>query len=178
VPIRIDANALTPTKSQRRAIRVNADLSITLSPASFEKADYELFKKYLAARHGETANELGENEYYGAYVRSPVETVLARYRTADGRLIAVSYLDSLGEGLSSVYFIFDPDEAKRSLGVYSVFAEAGLLRSMGKRWYYLGFWIQDCAKMSYKGNFKPFETAKEGIWSGEITTARDTVAPD
>jgi len=165
VPIRINANSLTPTKSQRRAIRANADIKITVSRASFEREDYDLFQKYLAERHCETVNSFDEDEYYQAYVRSPVETFLARYRTAEGKLIAVSYLDSLPLGLSSVYFIFDPDEGKRSLGVYSVFAEADLLRGMGKEWYYLGFWIHDCAKMSYKGNFKPFETARDGIWT-------------
>lgn len=165
VPIRIDANALTPTKSQRHAIRANADFKIAVSPASFEREDYDLFQKYLAARHSETAGSFDEEEYYQAYVRSPVETILARYRTVEGKLIAVSYLDSLPEGLSSVYFIFDPDEGKRSLGAFSVFVEADLLRSMGKKWYYLGFWIHDCAKMSYKANFKPFETAREGKWT-------------
>jgi len=173
VPIRIDVNALAPTKSQRHAICVNADLNVTVSPASFEREDYDLFKKYLAARHSETALSFDEDEYYQAYVRSPVETILARYRTAEGKLIAVSYLDSLPDGLSSVYFIFDPDEGKRSLGVFSVFAESNLLRAEEKKWYYLGFWIHDCAKMAYKGNFRPFETAKDGIW-----TRKDTTSPD
>jgi len=173
VPIRFDANTLLPTKSQRHAIRMNADIKITVSPASFERADYNLFKKYLETRHSETAHSFDEEEYSQAYIRSPVETLLARYWTEEGKLVAVSYLDSLPLGLSSVYFIFDPDEAKRSLGVYSVFAEANLLRSMGKRWYYLGFWIHDCLKMSYKGNFKPFETAHDGIW-----TRKDETSPD
>jgi len=164
VPIRVEAATLAPTKSQRRAIRANPDIRLTASQASFEREDYDLFKKYLAARHGETANEFDENEYYNTYVRSPVETLLVRYRTAEGRLVAVSYLDSLPLGLSSVYFIFDPDEGKRSLGVYSVFAEADLLRATGKKWYYLGFWIHGCAKMSYKANFKPCEIAKDGLW--------------
>jgi len=171
VPIRIDAHNLAPTKSQRHAIRANTDIKITLSSASFERTDFNLFKKYLEARHGQTAHSFDEEEYYQAYIHSPVETLLARYWTADGKLVAISYLDSLPLGLSSVYFIFDPDEGKRSLGVYSVFAEADMLRAMEKKWYYLGFWIHDCDKMSYKGNFKPFETASDGIWKRKKGTS-------
>ena len=133
IPIRVNADTLAPTKSQRRAIRANADINISVSPATFEREDFDLFSKYLAARHGETEHSFDEDDYFQAYIRSPVETILARYRTAEGSLVAVSYLDSLPGGLSSVYFIFDPDEGKRSLGVYSVFAEADLLRAEGKK---------------------------------------------
>jgi arginine-tRNA-protein transferase len=128
------------------------------------REDYELFLRYLAVRHPEDAEGFDEAAYVRSYIRSPVETVIVRYRTPAGRLVALSYLDVLPDGLSSVYFAFDPDESKRSLGVYSVFAEAAFARELGLRWYYLGFWVKDCRKMAYKANFRPYQLACDGEW--------------
>jgi len=164
VPIRVDAAALEATKGQRRAIRANADVTVSLEERAFSAEDYALMKRYLLARHREEAESLGEAEYRKAYVESPVEGAIARYRTADGRLVAAGYLDLLPEGLSSVYFAFDPDESRRSLGVFSVFAEARIARELGKRWYYLGFWVACCRKMAYKAGFRPHEIARGGVW--------------
>lgn len=164
VPIRVDAEHIEPGKTHRRIIRLNADLSMAASPASFREEDYALFMKYMRARHPEDAAECDEQAYYRAYVISPVETAIVRYRTPDGKLVALSYLDVLDDGFSSVYFAFDPAESKRSLGVYSVFAESAILRSLGKRWYYLGFRVSACKKMAYKAGFRPHEIAKDGEW--------------
>jgi arginine-tRNA-protein transferase len=164
VPIRVDAENIEPGKTQRRIVRINEDLSVSAASASFEAEDYGLFMKYLRARHPEEASGFDEMTYYRAYVASPVETAIVRYRNPEGKLIALSYLDVLDDGFSSVYFAFDPDESKRSLGVYSVFAESTILRSLGKRWYYLGFWVVSCKKMAYKAGFRPHQIAKDGEW--------------
>jgi arginine-tRNA-protein transferase len=164
VPIRVDAAALEATKGQRRAIRANADVTVSLEERAFSAEDYALMKRYLLARHPEEAAALGEEEYRKAYVESPVAGAIARYRTADGRLVAAGYLDLLPDGLSSVYFAFDPDESRRSLGVFSVFAESRIARELGKRWYYLGFWVAGCRKMAYKAGFRPHEIARGGVW--------------
>lgn len=164
VPIRVDAAGLEATKGQRRAIRANADVTVSLEARAFTEEDFSLTRRYLLARHPEEANGLGEAEYRASYIESPVAGAIARYRTADGRLVAAGYLDLLPDGLSSVYFAFDPAESPRSLGVFSVFAESRIARELGKRWYYLGFWMADCRKMAYKAGFRPHEIARGGVW--------------
>ncbi|HOC29843.1 MAG TPA: arginyltransferase [Treponemataceae bacterium] len=164
IPLRIDAETLVPTKSQRRSIKKNEDITLTFAPASFEREDYELFTAYQASRHPDESNQLTETDYFSAYIHSPVPNALIRYRTPGGALAAVSYLDILPNGLSSVYFAFHPDFSSRSLGTWSVFAESNFLRSLGKRWYYLGFWVPGSPTMDYKDRFRPHETAENGIW--------------
>lgn len=164
VPIRVDATRVAPTKAQRRAIRLNADLSVSVSAPAFEAEDYRLFTKYLRMRHGEDATGWDERTYVAAYIESPVDSAIVRYRDGAGTLVALGFVDVLPGGFSSVYFAFDPDEGRRSLGSYSVFAESALLRSVGKRWYYLGFLVPDCRKMAYKANFRPHELARDGTW--------------
>ncbi|SGZ46276.1 CIC11C00000001370 [Sungouiella intermedia] len=71
----------------------------------------------------------------------------------DGKLIAISVLDFLPCGLSSVYFIWDPDYAHLSLGTLLGLREILMCNELGLGDYYLGYYIEDCIKMKYKGNF-------------------------
>lgn len=84
---------------------------------------------------------------------------LAEYRDPAGRLLALGFLDILPAGLSSVYFAWEPEAQKRSLGSFSIIAETRLAASMGLGWYYLGFWVPGARRMDYKADFSPFELA-------------------
>ena len=99
--------------------------------------------------------------------RSPVETVEFTYRLPDEsrRLIGVGICDVCEKSLSSVYFYFDPAEARRGLGTFSSLWEIDFARRNNIPYYYLGFWIRGCASMSYKCNFRPCEILHpDGLW--------------
>lgn len=69
------------------------------------------------------------------------------------RLIAISILDFLPNGLSSIYFIWDPDYAQLSLGTLLGIREIQMCQELDLGYYYLGYYIEDCAKMKYKAKF-------------------------
>lgn len=71
----------------------------------------------------------------------------------DGKLIAISVIDFLPNSLSSVYFIWNPDYAHLSLGTLLSLREIQMCHELGIQYYYLGYFISDCAKMRYKGKF-------------------------
>lgn len=71
----------------------------------------------------------------------------------DDKLIAISVMDFLPTGVSSVYFIWDPDFAHLSLGTLSGLREIIMCKELGLGFYYLGYYIEDCQKMKYKGQF-------------------------
>lgn len=80
----------------------------------------------------------------------------------DNHLIAMGVLDILPECVSSVYFIYDPDYAALSLGVYAALRETGFTWSLNRelpdlRYYYMGYYIHSCPKMRYKANYRPSE---------------------
>lgn len=77
----------------------------------------------------------------------------------ENRLIAVGVVDILPNSLSSVYFFYDPDYRKFSLGVYGALKEIEYIKKMKEKYtnfknYYLGYYIQDSQKMLYKGEYK------------------------
>ncbi|SSD59617.1 related to Arginyl-tRNA--protein transferase 1 [Saccharomycodes ludwigii] len=69
------------------------------------------------------------------------------------KLIALGVLDFLPSGISSVYFIWDPDFHKLNLGKISALHELSLVELSKKNYYYLGYYIEDCTKMVYKKKF-------------------------
>ena len=56
---------------------------------------------------------------------------------------------------------------KLSPGTYSILREIQYCKDNGLPFYYLGYYIADCEKMSYKGKFVPHELRDPltGIWS-------------
>jgi leucyl-tRNA---protein transferase len=174
VPLRVDARAFAPSPSQRRCARRNADIALEISPLEYREDRFLLYSGYVQARHGADRQEEHRDAYARFLLESPLPGAIADYYAVAGvgrTLVGTGYLDVLPEGLSSVYFAFDPEWAKRSLGVYSAIREIDLCAELGKRWYYLGFWVPGSRKMDYKARFRPHQVAPTGSWSDEPAAA-------
>ena len=72
--------------------------------------------------------------------------------------------DRLAQGLSAVYTFFDPVHSARGLGTYAVLWQIEQARRLGLDYLYLGYWIAENAKMSYKIQFRPVEGLVDGEW--------------
>ena len=162
VPIRIDIRRFAPSKSQRRVLSKNHDVTVTRSLAEFEQADFDLYQRYVDTRHPshETPDEDG---YVNFLILSPVQTEIMRYYIAD-RLVGVAWMDAQPHSLSSVYCAFDPDFSARSLGTFSILRQIRLGQELGKEWVYLGFWVEQSRKMSYKSRFSASQILENQAW--------------
>jgi len=54
--------------------------------------------------------------------------------------------------------------AERSPGTFAVLLQIQLAQEMGLDHVYLGYWIADCQKMSYKTNYQPLEVLEQNTW--------------
>lgn len=106
----------------------------------------------VSSRQALTASTAGS----GAETKKSLGSYHQLYRL-DGVLIALSVLDLLPHAVSAVYFIYDPTYEKHSLGKISALREIALAEEYGHAYYYMGYYIHDCAKMKYKADFKPQE---------------------
>jgi arginine-tRNA-protein transferase len=188
IPIRIAAAGFKPSKSQRRVLSRNGDITIHIAqnPADFiteEKVDlYRTYDKRHNPLKTKTPDESRAElvQMNGVHENAPgPETVRASYSgtfnmeyrlPADGRspgkLVGVGIIDAGGDSLSSNYFYYDvsPGTMKRSIGTYSILREIDLCRRLGFNWYYLGYWIAGCRKMVYKSAFNPHQLFTDGGW--------------
>lgn len=158
VPVRVVADRFEWTRGWRRVLRANRDLSARGTGKRITDEQFRLFSRYVGERHadGDMAR-MNRRDYAAMVVSSPVDTELVEFRDATGALIAACLLDRLGDGLSAVYSFFDPGQARRSLGSYVVLWMIEEARALGLGYVYLGFWIENSPKMTYKGRFRPLE---------------------
>lgn len=166
--IRIPVDDFRPSKSQRRVRRrwEGLPLRVEAGPPTWSPEKLALFNTHRRERGlasgKDDSSALG---YVSWLVQSSVETVELRYSLGD-RLVGVSILDLGATSMSSVYFYFDPapDLARLAPGVFSVLHEVDLCRRVGKRWYYLGLYIEESPHMRYKASYRPYELELDGEW--------------
>ena len=164
IPIRVPVATFTPTRSQRRAWRKNADVRVSFGDPEFTMPTFEMYRRYVRAQHGRTDDEdEGPASLHSSLYARVVDTIEATYSIGD-RVVGKSLLDVCSRSVSAVYHFFDPEFGKRSLGVFSVLAEIEWTKSIGVPHYYLGYWIEGCAAMEYKANYGPHELLVDGQW--------------
>lgn len=164
IPIRIDVNRFAPRRRHRRCLRMNAGLQLTVNNEGY-RSDYEAFcTRYLRKRHPEGGMESMDNEQFESFLSCDwSETHFLELRL-EGKLMALAVTDLVSDGASAVYTFFDADEVKRSLGTCAILRQIEYARALGLTWLYLGYWINDCAKMSYKRDFQPFQVFDGNAW--------------
>lgn len=153
IPIRIDTEQLSPTSSQRRVINRGAEIRMdAVVPHATDEA-WQVYRNHSAGQFG---REVSRQDFEKTFFDLAVPAVQTEYRM-DGTLLALGFLDISDEGMSSVYFAFDPEWSRYSTGILSIFREAELVRSTGGRWYYLGYWVPGCKSMDYKARYGPHQ---------------------
>lgn len=164
VAVRVPVREFSPTRGQRRVWGRNHDIEIVEKMAGFDTEHFDLYRRYQAGRHPESGmNDADPQKYLGFLASRQVETVFIELRV-QGLLLGVAVADVLPDGLSAVYTFYDPAETKRGLGVYAVLWEIAETARRGLDYLYLGYWIADSPKMSYKTNFQPVEALLDGRW--------------
>ncbi|MDE1712356.1 arginyltransferase (plasmid) [Chromobacterium amazonense] len=176
IPVRLPVSEFQPSRTQRRVWRRASSLSAHWLPLRFDAEHYALYRLYQQTRHaGGGMSEDDAQQYSEFILKSGVDSHLVEFRQ-DGALKMVSLVDKLIDGLSAVYTFYDPEDSQMSLGVYNVLWQVEQAREMGLEYVYLGYWIAECRKMSYKSAYRPLQILRGGRWQWLPEHARDALA--
>lgn len=163
-PYRVLALEHQPSRSQKRNKKNWSHLKASVQRLHFNPKHYALYLRYQTARHhGGGMDEDSREQYSQFLLQSRVNSRLVEFRDENNQLVMVSIIDILSDGLSSVYTFFDPD-AKSGLGVYSIMWQIDQCLDLNLPYLYLGYWIEQSPKMTYKRKFLPAEVLKDQKW--------------
>ncbi len=171
VSARIPTSGYRYSKSERRVLERNTDLSRHLVEAEATLEQFDLLRRYLLARHAEGGMaDMTWPDYVAMVEDTAARTHLIEYRLPSGDggpgdLVGCVLIDVLSDGLSMVYSFYEPDMAKRSLGSFIILDHVVQASTAGLPYVYLGYWVQGSPKMAYKARFRPIEVLRPGGWA-------------
>ena len=102
--------------------------------------------------------ETDAQHYYNSFVSGHEDFGYEVLYFDNDKLIGVDLIDILDDGISSIYFYYDPDYSNLSLGKLSLLLQVKFAKKENKDWIYLGYYVQDCPSLSYKSEYKPYLT--------------------
>ena len=104
--------------------------------------------------------ETTPEHYYNSFVSGHNDFGYEVLYFDEDRLIAVDLIDILEDGISSIYFYYDPEYAKYSLGKLSLLYQIKFAKQSAKKWIYLGYYVSECPSLAYKSEYKPYKTLR------------------
>ncbi len=164
IPLRIRLADFKFSRSQRRILNKNKNLQTVIRPVEFTDEKHELFERHkVRFDHGIPESIYGFLDENAATI--PCQTLEFCVYEKD-KLLAVSFLDIGEKSVSSVYAMFEPEEAKRSLGIYTMLLEIQYAIENKKTFYYQGYAYEGESFYDYK---KRFSALEKFDWFGDWT---------
>ena len=173
--IKINVDDYKFTKSARRVLKKAQEITSYIQTPTISQAHIDLFEKYhlfMKDKKDWTYNETSPEHYYQSFVTGHNDFGYEVLYFFEEKLIGVDLIDVLEDGISSIYFYYDPDFSSYSLGKLSLLNQIKFAAKSGKKWIYLGYYVKECPSLSYKAEYKPFLTlegrpnlSESFIWS-------------
>lgn len=164
IPVRLKVSDFIPNRNQQRCLRKNSATNIVIKPAAFDKAHYEMYLRYQCERHSDGSMAQSSPKDYLNFLKSTwCDTSFVEF-SINGELAAIAVVDRMENALSAVYTFFEPKFSGFSLGVYAVLWQIEWAKQLEKEFLYLGFWINQCKKMSYKSDYQPLQIFRDKQW--------------
>jgi len=172
VSVRVLAHEFRANATQRKLMRRHAEVEISACRPWATDEQYQLLRRYLAARHP-TGGMVGmdEMDYADMVEQSPVNSVIVEYRApavdgVPGSLIGACLTDRQADGLSMIYSFFEPDDAAwPGLGNLIILDHIQRAHEAGLAYVYLGYWVKGSARMAYKTRYRPIEVLGPRGWT-------------
>lgn len=168
IPARVRVADFTHSRRHKRILKRNSNLTVEQMPATFTRESYALYAKYITERHCDGDMYPPSEEQFTSFLTCQWANTQFHCFREEGELRAIAVTDPLKDGLSAVYTFFDPAFSERSFGVMSLLWQIDQCRQQGLPYLYLGYWIRECQKMSYKQEYRPLEIFRNERWREHI----------
>lgn len=164
VPVRIEIANFKPSRVQRYTWKHHSSLEVSVHPLKDESEYFELYQRYMQARHADGENAYDLRAQYRDYLmESGIDSRLVEFRE-NGLLRMVSIVDVHKDSLSLMYTFYEPSIAQSSFGTYSVLWLVEWCRQLQLPYLHNSYWIKRGTKLSYKSNFNSLQGFVHDTW--------------
>lgn len=156
--LKIDANAFVYSKSARRIIKKAEAFRVIVRQPTLTAEHLDLFKRYhdyMQELRGWEPQRVTAQNYYTSFVQGHGIFGQEVLYFDGNKLVGVDLIDVLDEGISSVYFYYDPSYRSYALGKYSIYHQIEYAKSLHLKWIYLGYYVKECQSLAYKSQYRP-----------------------
>lgn len=155
LPLRLKLANFNLSRSQERVLKRNRDVEVVIRDAVIDPAKEALFLRHRERFRQNVPDSLND------FMSACPATVPCRNQEIcvyeGDRLMAASFLDIGEEATSAVYAAFEPTEARRSLGIFTMLCAIEKSRALGCRYYYPGYAYREPSMYDYKKRFSGLE---------------------
>ncbi len=172
--LRIDVEKYHFSRSAKRTFKKAEGISYVIQTPTMSTQHLELYDKYhrfMEQKRGWHYYYLKPQSYHELYVSGSHNFGKEILYFQGQKLIGVDLIDFLDNGISSIYFYYDPDFAHLSLGRLSIYEQILLGKEYNLKWIYLGYYVKECQSLTYKATYTPYEILQglpeldeEAIW--------------
>lgn len=158
--LRIDVKNFNLTKSIKKSINRNRNTEVIIREPTITDEHLELFDKYHYFMHqkkGWKFTKVTSSHYMQSFVQGANDFGHEVAYYIDGKLVGVDLIDILEDGISAIYFYYDPDFPRNSLGVFSIYKEIEFAKQFGLDWIYLGYYVEHNSGLNYKTRYTPYQ---------------------
>ena len=172
---RLPLERFSLTKSQKRVLQRNQDLTVTFSRPNITDEKKTMYLEYQYAQHFLKPSDNTKERFF-----NPEQTLYIMYEQMyrnthnsiemelrlQHKLMGFIILDIAERSVSAVYSVYDPYEKRRSSGTAIILKSIEWAQKNNFQYYYLGYYIPGHKKMDYKARFKPAQIRdqKTGAW--------------
>jgi arginyl-tRNA--protein-N-Asp/Glu arginylyltransferase len=156
--MRIPVQQFNPNGSERRVLRKNAGIRAELHPLFMTRDHLALYNTYHRFMHQHKdwpAQQITAAGYTQEFLSGASDSGRQWLYFDQDRLVGVSLMDEVPGAISLIYFFYHPEWRAQSPGTFSILNQLLYAKSSGLEYAYLGYWIEECPSMSYKGRFHP-----------------------
>jgi leucyl-tRNA---protein transferase len=158
------------SRSAKRILDRNADLTSSIAKAQATSEHYSLFRSYIDTRHSDGGMaHMSVLDFAAMVDDNLVDSRIIEYRlpeNEDGEkeLVAGVLVDVLNDGISLIYSFYEPSLAQRSLGTFMILDTIRRVTRLGLPYVYLGYYVAQSDKMAYKAKFLPQQRLTPQGW--------------
>jgi len=156
---KIDVKNYKFSKSERRVLRKNEATKIVIQRPQVTSTHLELFEKYhshMKDKRGWKHEQTEAKHYYSSFVHGHGDFGYEVLYFIEDKLVGVDLVDILPNGISSIYFYYDPDFDKYSLGTFSMLQQIKIAQENDFAWIYMGYYVKGCQSLEYKSRYRPY----------------------